>query len=424
MATPGSAMPDNVTWQLILEQAAAPVAALDLQARIIYANPAACDLLGYDPAAVLNRPAHDFTHPDDPPVDHDMISSLVTGDAEKLTQERRGIRSDGTALWVLVDFALIRDADGVPQFVLAQYQDITERRTAERRWRHTFANAPIGMAMLDLTGRWLEVNDKLCDMVGYTRDEMLTMRFTDLTYPHDTAGLDLLADLAAGRIDTASTEKRYRHKAGYPIWALIRVNLVRGADDQPAYLVSQYETIGDEEMRDSHIAHMALHDPLTGLANRALLMDRLNHELAALHQHGGVLTVLLADLDGLKPVNDRYGHAAGDNLLTTTADELLNAVQPGDTVARLGGDEFVVVSNKPDINAAKAFRDEVSRCLNTDITVSGHEITLTASIGLAATTNATTPASDLLHAADLDMYTHKATSPRHQHPPEQHSGGN
>ncbi|MEV4729925.1 PAS domain S-box protein [Saccharopolyspora sp. NPDC049426] len=408
-----------MAWQLILEQAAAPVAALDLQARVIYANPAACQLLGYDLADVLHRSAGDFTHPDDSPVDDDMISSLITGDVEKLTQERRGVRSDGTAIWVLVDFALIRDSAGVPQFVLVQYQDITERRTAERRWRSTFANAPIGMAMLDLTGRWLEVNDKLCDMVGYSRDEMQAMRFTDLTYPNDTSGLDLLAELAAGHIDTASTEKRYRHKNGYPIWALIRINLVRGADEEPAYLVAQYETIGDEEMRDSHIAHMALHDPLTGLANRALLMDRLNHELHALPQHGGVLAVLLADVDGLKPVNDRYGHAAGDQLLTTTADELLNAVHPGDTVSRLGGDEFVVVSNKPDINASRAFRDDVSRRLNTDLIVAGHEITLTASIGLAATTSSTTPAADLLHAADLDMYTRKAASPHHQH----HSGG-
>lgn len=409
-------MPHGVTWQLILEQAAAPVAALDLQARIIYANPAACDFVGYDPGDVIGRPAQDFTHPDDPPFDEDMITRMVTGGTEKLTLERRGVRSDGKAVWVLISYSLIRDADGQPQFILAQYQDITARRTAERRWRNTFANAPIGMAMLDLTGRWLEVNDKLCDMVGYTRDEMLAMRFTDLTYPNDTSGLDLLAELAAGHIDTASTEKRYRHKAGYPIWALIRINLVRGADDKPSYLVSQYETIGDEEMRDSHIAHMALHDPLTGLANRALLMDRLNHELAALPQHGGVLTVLLADLDGLKPVNDRHGHAAGDQLLTTTADELLNAVEPGDTVARLGGDEFVVVSNKPNINAARAFRDEVARRLNTDIVVAGHEITLIASIGLAATTNATTTAADLLHEADLDMYTHKRPGHRQQHP--------
>lgn len=276
VAMSGSAMPHDVTWQMILEQAAAPVAALDLRARIIYANPAACDLLGYDLADVLHRSVREFTHPDDRPIDHDVITNMVTDGIDKFTEERRGMRSDGTAIWVLVSYSLIRNTNGQPQFVFAQYQDITERRTAERRWRRTFANAPIGMAMLDLTGHWLEVNDKLCDMVGYTRNELLTMHFTDLTYPNDTSGLDLLAELAAGHLDTASVEKRYRHKAGYPIWILIRINLVRGADDKPAYLVAQYETIGDEEMRDSHIAHMALHDPLTGLANRALLLDRLN----------------------------------------------------------------------------------------------------------------------------------------------------
>lgn len=405
-------MPHGVSWQMILQQAAAPVAALDLQGRIIYANPATCDLLGYDLADLLHQSAREFTHSDDPPIDHDVITSLGTGHTGKLTEERRGMRPDGTAVWVLISYALIRDTDSEPQFILVQFQDITDRRTAERRWRQTFANAPIGMAMLDLTGNWLEVNDKLCDMVGYTRDEMLSMRFSDLTYPHDTSGLIQLEELAAGQLDTASTEKRYRHRAGYPIWILIRINLVRGADEKPAYLVSQYETIGDEELRDSHIAHMALHDPLTGLANRTLLMDRLNQEIAALPQLGGVVTVLLADLNGLKPINDRFGHAAGDQLLLTAADELLKAVRPGDTVARLGGDEFVVLSRSPNLNAARAFRDEVANRLRTKSSVAGHQVTLSASIGLATTTDSTAAAADLLHTADLDMYSHK--TPRHR----------
>lgn len=407
----GSAMPHGVSWQLTLQQAAAPVAALDLQARIIYANPAACSLVGYDLADLLHHPAREFTHSDDPPIDHDVITSLVTRRTGELTEERRGLRPDGTAIWVLISYALICDTDDEPQFILVQFQDITERRTAERRWHQTFANAPIGMAMLDLTGQWLEVNDKLCDMVGYTRGEMLSMHFSDLTYPHDTSGQDELTELAAGRLDTASTEKRYRHKAGYPIWILIRINLVRGADEKPAYLVSQYETIGDEELRDSHIAHMALHDPLTGLANRTLLMDRINQELAALTQLGGVVTVLLADLDGLKPINDRLGHAAGDQLLLTAADQLLKAVRPGDTVARLGGDEFVVLSRVQNLDSARDFRDEVAHRLRTESLVSGHRVNLSASIGLATTTDSTTPAADLLHTADLDMYSHKTPRP-------------
>lgn len=403
-------MPHGLTWQMIFYQAAAPVAVCDLQGCVVYTNPAACDLLGYDLAEQLGRPARDFAHPDDPTVDRDLVQDMIAEGRDTFSAEWRAVRSDGEVVWVLISNALIRDSDGEPQFVLAQYQDITDRRAAELRWHQTFANAPIGMAMLDLTGRWLEVNDKLCDMVGYTREEMLTMRNADLTYPDDTSGTDLLTDLAAGQRDTASLEQRYRHKVGHPIWILLRMSVIPGADDQPAYLVGQYEAIGDPVMRDSHMAHIALHDPLTGLANRALLMDRLDQELAALPQCGGVLTVLLADLNGLKPINDSYGHAVGDQFLITAADQLLKAVRPGDTVARLGGDEFVVLTRKPNLHEAETFRDDVSQRLESGIIIAGHEVKLSASVGLATTRNATTPASELLHTADLDMYTHKLAS--------------
>ncbi len=332
---------------------------------------------------------------------------MIANGFDKLRSEKRGVRSDSQTIWLLISNAVIRDSNGEPQFVLSQYQDITSRRSAELRWQKTFANAPIGLAALDLTGRWLEVNDRLCDMVGYSAEEMLTMRFTDLTYSDDKSGTDLLADLTAGRLETACLEKRYRHKAGYPIWVLIRVSVIPGADGRPAYLVSQYEAIGERQMQDRHMAHMALHDPLTGLANRALLMDRLDQALAALPQHGGVLTVLLADLNELKPVNDSYGHAVGDQLLITAANELFKAVPPGDTVARLGGDEFVVLTWTSNLREAKKLRDDLAQRLVADIVVAGHEIKLSASVGLATARDAATPASDLLHNADLDMYTYK-----------------
>ncbi|MDA3624107.1 PAS domain S-box protein [Saccharopolyspora sp. WRP15-2] len=402
-------MPNGMAWQMILHQAAAPVSVLDLEGRIVYSNPAVCDLVGYDLADLLGRPAREFVHADDPAVDRTFVQDMITNGLDKLSAEVRAVRSDGEVVWVLVSYALIKDSEGNPRFVLVQFQDITERRAAELRWRQTFANAPIGMALLDLTGRWLEVNDRLCEMVGYAREEMLTMRFTDLTYPDDESGMSLLADQVAGRRDTASIEKRYRHKDGHPIWILIRTTVVAGPDDQPAYLVGQYEAIGDRETRDLHLAHLALHDPLTGLANRVLLMDRLDQELAALPQHGGVLTVLLADLDNLKPINDSYGHAVGDQLLITAADELLNAVRPGDTVARLGGDEFVVLTRMPNLHDAKAFRNNVAQRLDTTIVLAGHETKLSASVGLA-TTQTAAAASDLLHSADIDMYTYKIAS--------------
>lgn len=404
MAASGPVIPEGLAWQMIFHQAPMPTAILDLQGRFLYVNPALCHLTGYDHDSLFGLSVREFVHPEDTSAE---IDALFTGETSRAEAEKRSLRADGSVFWVSVITALIKDDDGRARFIMAQFQETTVRRETELLWARTFANAPIGMALLDLSGCWKDVNERLCDMVGYSRDELLTMHFTDLTYPDEDAdGNRLLADLLEGRKEVVNLEKRYRHKDGHPVWMLIRSSVITGVDGRPSYLVSQYETIGDGRMRDSHLAHMALHDPLTGLANRALLTDRFDQELADLSGRAEVLAVLLADLDGLKRTNDRYGHVVGDQLLTTAADELLNAVRAGDTVARLGGDEFVVLTRVADSPAAEALRDRVARRLNTDIAVSGHHIGMSASVGLATTHNPT-QLETLLQSADRDMYTHK-----------------
>lgn len=408
-------MVDELPWGVICEQAAGPVAVLTLQARYHYVNPAFCELLGFDRDYILQRTPQDFFYPGDPVVDRELIDEVIADPVGRRVLEKRYIRADGSVIWILINGAIIRDDGGQPLFFLEQFHDVSAKHESEVLWRETVTNAPIGMAIRDLDGNWREVNDKLCELVGYTRDELLSMRFTDLTYPDDVArAYQHIHDLASGRREVSEVEKRYRHKDGYPLWMLVRSSLVRGPDGQPAYLVSQYELIGSGRMNDAHLAHMALHDPLTGLANRALLSDRLEHELSELTSRGGVLAIVLADLDELKQVNDEYGHLVGDQLILATAHALLNAVGPGDTVARYGGDEFVVLTHTPDQTAAEIFRDRVTRSLRTKIVVSGHPVELRASVGLATTEDPSTSAQALLNQADRRMYTRKKSRPRHR----------
>ncbi|GAA2794661.1 hypothetical protein GCM10010470_32010 [Saccharopolyspora taberi] len=386
-------------WQRVFDQSVAAMAILDLQGRYLYVNEAMCRLLGYSAEELHGLNFRDVTHPED------VDEGPLEGDS---VLEKRYVRSDGAVIFVLLSRSVIRDPHGRPQYLLSQAQDITARREAELLWQRSFANAPIGMALLDLKGVWTAVNDTLCRMLGYTREEMLTKSFGDVTYPEDEEqGLAALADLLEGRKDTISLEKRYRHKDGHPIWVLIRSTTVPGADGLPAYLVSQYEDMGEQRLVDAHLAHLALHDPLTGLANRALLSDRLDHGLQQLARGNGVLVVIVADLDRLKPVNDRYGHALGDRMLTIVAEELLSAVRSGDTVARLGGDEFVVVSLLWDRQSAVELRNRIAARLDTRVLVSGVEIQLRASVGYATTDDPSTKPEDLLHAADRDMYLRK-----------------
>lgn len=280
-------------------------------------------------------------------------------------------------------------------------------------WEQCFATAPVGMALLDLQGHWTSVNPALCALLGYRRDELVSRHFSELTFPDDQQqGEAALAHLRTGRATTVSVEKRYRHKDGHPITVLIRSSVVPGRDAKPAYLVCHYEAIGNGCMTDTHLAHLALHDPLTGLANRALLADRLQHHLAALAGGGGVLAVFVADLDGFKQVNDQYGHLAGDHVLTTAAQQLLSGADFATTVARLGGDEFVVARLVDDIPAARALRDRIAALLSTTTTADGQPLTVKASVGIAVTRDPTTPSRELLHLADQDMYAHKRSGPR------------
>ncbi|WP_246868344.1 diguanylate cyclase domain-containing protein [Saccharopolyspora sp. ASAGF58] len=393
-------------WHAVFDQTPVPTAVLDVQGRPQYVNPALCNLLGHGAADLLRPRPHDTLCPG-----HAALQNAIVGDTLSrghAVSETWYPKPDGQTIWVRLSGSVINDTVGRPCAVLLQAEDVTTRRSCEILWDQCFATAPTGMALLDLQGYWTSVNDTLCGLLGYRRDEILARHFSDMTYPgDDEQGDTALADLRAGHTKTVSVEKRYRHKDGHPITVLIRSSVVTSPDGRPSFLVSHYEAIGNGRMTDAHLAHLALHDPLTGLANRALLADRLHHHLAALAAGSGVLAVLVADLDQLKQVNDRYGHLAGDHLLTAAADQLLAGVDPSATVARLGGDEFVVASLADDIPTAETLRDHIAELLNTKTTAAGHQVNLKASVGIAVTRDPNTEPKELLHLADQDMYTRK-----------------
>lgn len=376
------------------------MAIMDLQGRYLYVNEAASKLLGYSTSELVGLDYRAVTHPED-------VDPLGPLEADE-PLEKRYVRSDGRIIWALVSRSFIRDEQGQPMHFLSQIQDITPRREAELLWHRSFANAPIGMALLDLKGNWTAVNDRLCDMLGYSREEMLGRHFDDVTFTGDAAeGRRGLADLLAGRRDSINLEKRYRHRDGHPIWVLVRATTIPGASGDPAFVVSQYDDVGEERLVDAHLAHLALHDPLTGLANRALVFDRLDHARQQLAGGGVVLAVVIADLDHLKPVNDEYGHALGDQLLIAAGRQMQRAVRAGDTVARTGGDEFAVISLLPDEAAAAALRDRIAQHLDTTVVLDGIELRLSGSVGHTTTTDPAADLHQLVHVADRAMYERK-----------------
>jgi diguanylate cyclase (GGDEF)-like protein len=168
--------------------------------------------------------------------------------------------------------------------------------------------------------------------------------------------------------------------------------------------------ITDRKQAEEELAHQAFHDSLTGLANRALFRDRVDHALRRRSRSGLDPAVIYLDLDGFKNVNDSLGHEAGDNLLREVATRLQGVVRSGDTVARLGGDEFAVLVEESSgvLVEAEAIANRAMQSLTSPVTLGDHEVTLSASLGIAHA-GADATASSLLRDADVAMYQAKTT---------------
>lgn len=273
-----------------------------------------------------------------------------------------------------------------------------------------FDQAPVGLALLDLTGRWFRINPALGRMLGWSAEELLAQAPPQVLHAEDRPIEDeAAARLAAGEA-AVTVEQRYRHRDGHVLWVRRTATLVRDAAGIPEYVVAAYEDIDARRSQDARLAYLALHDALTGLANRALLDDRLSQAIAACEREGGVVAVLFCDVDGLKAVNDRYGHPFGDELLVTVARRLGLQVRGGDTLARFGGDEFVVVCNLRSAADAASMCRRLSLAVEADpdlVAPDGLAIPIRVSIGYAVSHDSRAEARDLLVQADESMYEAK-----------------
>lgn len=277
------------------------------------------------------------------------------------------------------------------------------RREVEERFRVAFEQAPIGMALVGLDGHCLKANAALVQLLGRPEAAVLASRLQDLTHPDDLPESEAQAErLLRGEADSYQIEERYLRPDGEVVWVRAGVSVVRGADRRPAYFITQVEDLRDRRRTEEELLYRTLHDPLTGLANRRLLLQRLEESLDRATRSGRRVAVLYCDLDHFRQVNERLGHAGGDRLLVSVAGVLREALRPGDTVGRIGGDEFVMVcEDVTGVAEAGALAERLLSRLRT-LPATG----ATASIGIALGTPGSDPAS-LLSRADVALFRAK-----------------
>jgi diguanylate cyclase (GGDEF)-like protein/PAS domain S-box-containing protein len=308
------------------------------------------------------------------------------------------------ALWnrILDQQESVRQAE-----VVARREMASALRSSEARFRAVFENAAIGILVSDMTGRIVEANPAMAGMLGYTVDELCRLRLADLIDAADAATMrETMVEMVHGRVDHVQMEKRHLHRDGSDVWTNLTVSVIRDADRTPMYTVAMVEDItGRRELQD-RLRHQAMHDPLTQLPNRALFQERL---AATLARPAGTVGVCYLDLDGFKMVNDRLGHDIGDSLLVAVGQRLAARVTGlRHLVARMGGDEFVVLVEDPLADELAQLAEDVLAALQAPFLVSGHELSISASIGLVECELGRMTPAELLKAADVTLYWAKS----------------
>ena len=283
-------------------------------------------------------------------------------------------------------------------------------RESEERFRLAFNHAA-GMALVAPNGQWIQVNRSLCEMFGFSEEELLGGSFQSITHPEDVNSmLEQLKKLQEGTISSLQLEQRYFQKDRQIKWVLLSVTNASGAQSGSANLIFQVQDITDRKQAEEKLVHDAFHDALTGLPNRVLFMDHLKQSVHKAKRKKDVpFAVLFLDFDRFKFINDSLGHMVGDQLLIAIASRLEASVRPGDTVARLGGDEFTILLedlNRPD--EAIVVTKRVLRNLAKPFRLSGREVFITASVGVALSTPGYERAEDVLRDADTAMYRAKS----------------
>jgi len=250
-------------FRATFEKAAVGLAHVAVDGRFQLVNETLCRLLGYSREELLQRTVRDISHPDDVDVTNAQRAALHAGERSGFSAAKRYLCKDGSTRWMELAVSAMRDATGAPSYDIAVFQDISERRRAEqalqvseRRFRATFDQAAVGIAHLDMNDRFRLVNDRLCEILGYERAELLGQPISAFSHPDQAQSTrEHRRRMAAGEIRHASVEKRYLRKGGTPVWVRLTVSLARDDGGAPAYYIVVLEDISERRQARQALEH-------------------------------------------------------------------------------------------------------------------------------------------------------------------------
>jgi diguanylate cyclase (GGDEF)-like protein/PAS domain S-box-containing protein len=304
----------------------------------------------------------------------------------------------------------IAQADQAEQHAKILEDQSVALRESEERFRSAFNYAPIGIALVSSTGRWLKVNHALSTILGYSEEEFLRSNFQAMMFQEDL-GVTLVKihELISGVTVNCQLEQRYVHKSGHTVWASWSVSTASDTKSEQPNLIFQIQDITDKKLAEDKLQYEATHDALTGLPNRPLFMGKLANALGKARQFRDYkVSVLFIDLDRFKNVNDSLGHLLGDRLLIEISGRLRECMRPSDMVARLGGDEFtILVEGRYELKEVTTIAERIQEKFTVPFDLAGHEVYSSASIGILQASEKHLTPEDMMRDADTAMYQAK-----------------
>ncbi len=425
-ASPALASSDNRTpayrsahppsWNGLLEALPEPTALIDGDGVVHYVNGLLTELTGYEPHELIGQ---------------DVAILVPERLRERLWRARRERpRSAPASMWSDPDLTVQRrDGEEIPvevsrsplaleegSWVVVAIRDVSTQRASEKaradaelRFRVAFENNMAPMTFADANDRIIAVNDAMCQMVGFSKEELLGCDSTPFTYPDDVGITESTHQrLISGEVEQERYVKRYLRKDGRVIDVEVSRSPARDEDGKILYFVFSERDITEERALAAQLSHQALHDPLTGLANRALFEDRLAQAHGRVVRQGGIGAVLLIDLDDFKGVNDTHGHFVGDQLLTAIANRLELVTRSADTLCRFGGDEFLYLAEglvSPE--EAEVLAERLISVIAEPYNIAGSLIEQRASIGIVIWDATSNGFSETIQNVDAALYEAK-----------------
>jgi diguanylate cyclase (GGDEF)-like protein/PAS domain S-box-containing protein len=357
--------------------------------------------------------------------------SIVEEDRDRVLAERKDVyaRGDplrcefrvrsksGEVVWLEDRSVVVNPPDGGATFRQGFAIDITERkqaeealRGAEARYRTLVEQLPLAVYIdrIDASSSNIYTSPQIEPMLGYAAERWTSdpTLFVKLLHPDDRERVLAAHARTHATGEPLRIEYRLCAQDGSCVWVLDEASVVRHGDRTDPVLQGYLMDITARKEAEEQLRHQAFHDPLTGLANRALFVDRVEHALVLHGRWGGEVAVLFLDLDDFKAVNDSLGHPAGDALLEAVGLRLTTVLSPSHTVARLGGDEFAILVEEEDAaSAAVDAAERIISALHGPFDIDRREVFVTASVGIAVGGDV----DELLRSADVAMYRAKSS---------------